>query len=234
MRKPTNRTPFEKYLQKRKFDLLLSEDFEDREVLEVGVKDGENLKRLIGKRAKALFGLVNSSKQLPYVKKNIEGLPIDLSSIRGKFLPFPRQAFDLTYTLCFLQRITDKRKFDTLLREICRSSDNILILIESTELEIEKGENYIGRPIQEYVEFCQRNKFVFLRKEFINIEISQKVCDLISNLFDSHNGQFKTPSSLTIFLQNLTLPLTTALDSFFPANRNITKMVFKRQHDEFY
>lgn len=223
-------TPIESYQLERRLQMLGSEDFYGREVLEVGVFKGDHLKLVAQKKPDALFGVADSNQDFDSAQRELEGLEVSLGKIKGKLLPFPRQSFHSVFSVTFFQYITDKKRFEKLFEEACRASDNQLIIIELTEESKESMNGVIARTVKEYTRLAKKNEFKLIRIEYINAAISLKFSNFITQTFGDNNR----PSDTSIQLQKLSLPITKILDSFFPENRHLTKMVFEREKEELY
>lgn len=223
-------TPIESYILERRLQMLAREDFFGREVLEVGIFKGDHLKLVSQKGAKGLFGVADSEEDYQSALQDLEGIDVSLGKIKGKQLPFPRQCFHSVFTVTFLQHITDKKRFEKLLDEACRASDNQLILIEHTEGKKTEGNGFVARTLKEYTKLAKRNDFKLIRVEYLNAEVSLKFSNFLVRTFGENNR----PSETSNRFQKLSLPITKMLDSFSPSERNLTKMVFEREKDEFY
>lgn len=222
--------PIKAYQLERRLQMLSREDYYEKEVLEIGIFKGDHLKLISHRNPKSLFGVADNDQDLRSAQEDLKEVEVSLGKIKDKFLPFPRQSFQTVFSVTFFQFITDRKRFDKLFEEACRASDYQLIIIESTAEKVSENNGLIARTAEQYTKLANRNNFQIIRLEYINAEISTKFSAFLNQTFGENNQ----PSELSVRLQKLSLPFTKMLDSFFPAEHGVTKMVFQREKDELY
>lgn len=219
--------PYYRYKRHRFLELLGSLSFAGKSVLEVGHGPGGNLNFVSKRKPKRLAGADISNDMIALARKNTS--VTDFNKINGVELPFKNKEFDLIFTATVLQHNTDDAMFRKILAEICRSSGKQVAFFEKIEKEISGDDLCVGRPVSYYEMLCKEQGFRLKEVEFINVNISYYVCGAIRKGLNSSNRAEGEPlNGISVFLQNITLPITKILDKIFTAKRNVAKMVFER------
>jgi len=223
-------TPFEEYLLEKRRQMLMSENFQGREVLEVGIFKGDNLHQIALRRPQALYGAAYTEADRRRAQRELTGLEVDVATIESDSLPFPDFAFDLVFSDTFFQFLTDENNFKSLLADSCRVCDDRLVLIEHTEEKNVVQNGMACRTVKTYAGICKKNDLELASVSYINAAISIRFNTFLFRHFPPDSDA----RPLAIFLQKLSLPVTKILDSFFPASHHLTKMVFVRKKEEYY
>ena len=180
--------------------MLSTIDFNNKNVLEVGCGPGGNLIEVLKKNPKNLQAVDISENMVKLATKNTLG-KVAIHKINGTKFPFDDKTFDIIFTATVLQH-NSKIKGD----ELC-----------------------LGRPVSYYENIFKSNNFELVEKEFINIRVSYLICGAIRKIFNSSNRTEGQPiTKFSVFLQNVTLPISKVLDKIFKSKSDLTKLVFVR------
>jgi ubiquinone/menaquinone biosynthesis C-methylase UbiE len=222
--------PYYRYKRKRFLDLLHSIDFNNKSVLEVGCGPGGNLLEVLKNNPSNLVG-VDISDQMVLLAKNKVPEQVKVYKTNGTKLEFADKSFDIVFTATVLQHNTDEKMLMQLMKEICRVSSDRVFIFERIENEIKGDDLCLGRPVSYYSNIMNENGFKLISKEHINIRISYYISGAIRKLLNPSTRKEGEPLNKTsIFLQNLTLPLTKVLDKVFTSEKDIAKLEFKREN----
>jgi ubiquinone/menaquinone biosynthesis C-methylase UbiE len=222
--------PYYRYKRVRFLEMLRTLDFNDRKVLELGAGPGGNLEFIMANyKPKSLTDADISAKMLEIAASNIKNPSVQFVKIDGQHLPFDDLTFDFTFTATVLQHNTDDKMLRQIIGELCRVSSDKIAIFEKIEQSIKGDSLCIGRPTSYYAELFGQHGFKLVEVEYINIFVSYWICGIIRKLLNSSTRQEGEPlNAPSVFLQNMTLPLTKILDKIFKSKTNIGKLVFKR------
>ena len=220
--------PFYRYKRKRFLDLLHSVDVANKSVLEVGSGPGGNLLELSKKDLSKLAGVDISDQMISLARKKVPS-NVTVYKTDGTKLDFEDNAFDIIFTATVLQHNTDEKMLKQLINEICRVSGNKVYLFERIENEIKGDDLCLGRPVSYYSQLMSENGFRLISKEPINIRVSYYVSGAIRKLLNPNTRQEGEPlNGISLFLQNISLPITKVLDKIFTSNKDVTKLEFEK------
>jgi hypothetical protein len=117
-----------------------------------------------------------------------------------------------------------------LMAEMCRVSRDSVILFERIEDEIKGDELCYGRPVGYYSAVCEKHGFQLVESSFINIRTSYYVCGAIrKGLNPKERVEGEALNGISVFLQNITLPITKLTDKVFTSRKDVAKLHFKRK-----
>ena len=224
--------PYYRYKRKKFLEMLQSVDFTGKKVLEVGCGPGGNLKEIIPQNPKELYG-VDISQEMIHLAKEVlaDNKNVHLEKIDGQKLPFDNESFDTVFTATVLQHNTNEIMLKNLLSEVCRVTKKELVLFERIDSGIKGDELCLGRPVSYYEALCKENSFKLKEVQYINIHTSYLFSGAIRKLLNPSTRKEGEPlNSISVFLQNLSLPVTRILDRILPVKRDIAKMVFIRRY----
>ncbi|MGZ4011729.1 MAG: class I SAM-dependent methyltransferase [Flavisolibacter sp.] len=221
--------PYYRYKRRRFLELLGTLDFSGRTVLEIGSGPGGNLDFIYNKGCKKITGVDISGQMVSLSKSLLAGKEIDVLKINGKDLPFIDKSFDTVFTSTVLQHNTDENELQQLIKEICRVSNDEVLLFERIESNIRGHESNVGRPISYYANILNAQGYTLIQKRSLPIQASYILCGIIRKFFNRSERKEGEPlSKLSIGLEKLTLPLTSVLDKVVPSNRDVMLLMFKR------
>lgn len=223
-------SPYYRYKRQKFLSLLLSLDWNNKRVLELGSGPGGNLKELLKENTATLQGADISNDMIALATKNIANDKVVLTKINGENLPFDDNSQDVVFSATVLQHNTDDQMMRNILKEMCRVSANQVILFERIENNLKGDDLCMGRPVDYYASICKEAGFELESSKFINIQTSYLVSGLIRKVFNLRNREEgQQLSGISIFLQNITLPFTRILDNIFTSNRDLGRLVFKKK-----
>jgi SAM-dependent methyltransferase len=221
--------PYYRYKRDRFLQLLNTLSFKNKKVLELGNGPGGNLLEVSKHQPDRLVGADISAEMIQLARKNTAGMNIELVKIDGERLPFADREFDLAFTATVLQHNTDERMMAQILTELCRVTDQQLILFEQINATITGDDLMKGRPIAYYEQLCNQEGFKLKEVAFININVSYYVCGAIRKGLNPGTRQEGEPlNRISIFLENMLLPITRQLDKIFTTRKDLAKLVFVR------
>lgn len=221
--------PYYRYKRRLFLDIFSKIDFTDKSVLEIGSGPGGNLDFLSHKGCKKITGVDISQQMISLAKNLLENKNIDIIKINGKELPFPNRTFDLVFTSTVLQHNTNEEVLKQLISEICRVSDDQVLLFERIESKIKGHESNLGRPISYYESLMKEYDFRLVSKHALPIQASFLVCGVIRKVFNPSSRKEGEPlTKFSILLEKVVLPVTSLLDKIIPSNRDAMLLIFKR------
>lgn len=224
--------PFYRYKRNKFLRLFHSLPFEGNRVLEVGCGPGGNLLEAWKHGPAELHGVDISERMIALAQKNLAGIPVHLTKLDDTSFPFPGQRFDLCFTSTVLQHNTDEAMLRGLVREICRVTRNEAVLFEKIEPVRRGTELCVGRPVRDYAALMEAEGFQLEEVRYLNIQVSFLVSGALRKLLNPRGRKEGEPLSRpSLLLQKLSLPLTTRLDSLFPAKRDVAMMRFRRKRE---
>lgn len=222
--------PFYRYKRQRFLEMLKSVDFSDKRVMEVGSGPGGNLAVLSTLNPKELHAVDISQSMLDLAQKNNAGKNIQFHKINGTHLPFEDQFIDIAITATVLQHNTDHAMMGELLGNICKATKEKVVLFEQTNPTMKGDELCYWRPISDYASVCEKQGFELAETEFSNIYTSYLFCGAVRKGLNPATREEGEPlNAPSLFLQNISLPITKMLDKVFTAKTDLTKMVFVRK-----
>jgi ubiquinone/menaquinone biosynthesis C-methylase UbiE len=219
--------PYYRYKRERFLQMLNSLSLKGRSILEIGNGPGGNLKEVWKSKPAKLQGVDISAKMVEIARSHLPK-EIEITKIDGTTLPFSDDTFNMVFSATVLQHNTDEEMLKKIMGEMARVSNEQVVFFERIESSIKGDELCMGRPVSYYQAFMESRGFYLEKAEFINIQISYLVCGAIRKLFNPRNRQEGEPlSKLSLFLQNITLPVTKILDKIFTSKRDLGKLVFR-------
>lgn len=224
--------PFYYYKREEFLKLLDEVDLGGKSVLEVGPGPGGNLKFLRTKHSKKpnkVTGADISTKMVSLATRNNEN-QVEIVHFNGVNLPFNDNTFDTIFTATVLQHNTDEKMFTSIVSDICRVASKEVYLFERIEKTPKGDELNQGRTVQQYTDLFAKGGFTLASKKFINIQISYLVCGAIRILLNPKTREEGQPlTKFSLFLQNITLPITKVLDKIFTADRDLCRLHFVKK-----
>jgi len=221
--------PFYRYKRNRFLSMLLSVDFKDKSVLEIGHGPGGNLLEIMKKAPSRLAGADISDAMIALAKENTQNR-VELFKTDGTKLPFKDGAFDLVFSATVLQHNSDDKMMRALLAEMCRVSSNEVYLFEKVDSKIVGDDLCFARPVEYYHGLVKEEGFKLNEVSHINIRSSYYVCGASRKLLNKPSRTEGEPlSSLSIWVQKITLPITKILDRIFTSKKDVAKMRFIRK-----
>ena len=221
--------PFYRYKRAEFLKMLRQVDFRRKKVLEVGPGPGGNLNEIYQLEPAALHGADISQEMINLATQNLAGKNIQLVKVDGKSLPFEDQFFDVVTTVTVLQHNTDQQMLENVIAEICRVTKDKVVIFEQTNPTLKGDELCYWRPIEDYKALFGKHGLELIDQQFINIYTSYLICGAIRKGLNPKNREEGEPlNQFSLFLENITLPVTKVLDKVFPAKTDLTKMVFKK------
>jgi hypothetical protein len=220
--------PYYRYKRERFLELLHSVDFSFKKVLEVGPGPGGNLSEVLRQNPAELHGADISQDMIDLASRHLDDERVKLTKIDGRHLPFPNNYFDIVFTATVLQHNTDEAMLKQILSEICRVSNDRVILFEMVAPEISGDELCMSRPPGYYADLVRPHDYELREIEHINIYTSYMLAGFTRKLLNPRSrreGEPLTPLSLTV--QRLGLPLTRKLDNIFKVKKDVARMVFR-------
>ena len=221
--------PFYWYKRVKFLKLLKTVNFANKIVLEVGCGPGGNLIEISQLGPKKLVGADISNDMVELARKNVPP-SIDIFKTNGTVLPFENTSFDIIITATVLQHNTDETMLISLIKELCRVSNEKVVVFERIENNILGDDLCIGRPIGYYSKIFKDFGFKLVDSEFINIRVSYYVCGIIRKVFNSSKRKEGEPlNQFSVYLQKFTLIITRPLDRIFKSNKDLAKLTFERE-----
>ncbi len=223
--------PFYEYKREKFLKMLITNDFKDKRVLEVGCGPGGNLLEVYSQGPKSLTGADISNQMVRLANENTKDLKdTNIVKIDGVSLPFGDNSFDLTYTATVLQHITDDKMLNSIVSEIARVSSNQIIIHERIETKFKGDALNHGRTVDFYKELFDINGFELKSVEFINIQTSYLMAGATRKLLNRKNRIEGEPlTRFSVAVQNILLPITKILDNVFKAKRDLGMLIFEKK-----
>jgi len=227
--------PFFRYKRKKFLNKFLhSLDFDSKVVLEVGCGPGGNLVEIVQRCApKKIIGADISQAMIEIAKRNLarHNVATELYKIDGVDLPFADRSIDLSYTVTVLQHNTNGGSLRALVGEICRVTNETVVLIEDTGNEGLSGTgSFIARHVDVYKSIFAERDFEISERLYLNTRFSYLGYGLVSDIFISKKHQEGEPIGIIprTIMASL-LPVSRILDDLFIEERGLTRMVFNRR-----
>ena len=222
--------PYYRYKRAEFLEMLRSVDFNGKKVLEIGSGPGGNIADILKVyKPTEIHGADISDKMIALAKQNLAGQNVIFTKINGLNLPFEDNSFDIVYTATVLQHNTDEKMLFQIISEIARVSKGKVVIFERIENGIEGDELCLGRPVEYYKNAIEKHNFALKTTRFINIRASYFVCGAIRKVLNpSTRQEGESLNGFSIFLQNLTLPITKILDKIFKSGKDIAKLEFEK------
>jgi len=219
--------PYYRYKRKKFLELLQAINFSGKKVLEVGSGPGGNLVEVSKLNPSKLVGADISQKMVSLAKKRVPDA-VDVVKTDGTKLPFEDNSFDIVFTATVLQHVTDEKMLKPLLEEICRVSSDSIYLFEKVDKNIQGDELCMARPVSYYNNIMEQFGFNLSRKKPINIRMSYYVSGAIrKGLNPSSRKEGEPLNGISVFAQNLTLPITQIIDKVWYAEKDLVMMQYK-------
>jgi SAM-dependent methyltransferase len=221
--------PFYRYKRKEFLRLLHEVVWKGISVLEIGCGPGGNLIEIAKHQPDRLAGADISAEMIALAKNNTP-TGIEFFHTNGTTLPFENKEFDVCFSATVLQHNTDEKMLTQLINEMSRVSVTDIYIFERIEKVIKGDELCYGRPVEYYKKLFAVNGFEVISSSFINIQVSYLVCGAIRKLFNPSSRKEGEPlTSFSIFLQKITLPVTSILDKIFKSERDLCRIHLKRK-----
>lgn len=221
--------PFYRYKRAEFLRLLNEVNWGNKSVLEIGSGPGGNLIEISKHKPARLVDADISAEMIELAKTNVPS-GAEFFHTNGTQLPFPDRTFDICFTATVLQHNTDEAMLSGLTGEICRVCNDDIYIFERVEKTIKGDELCFGRPVKYYADLFAAHGFELSSTSFINIHISYLVCGAIRKLFNPSSRKEGEPlTKLSVFLQKITLPVTSILDKIFKSDRDLCRIHFKRK-----
>lgn len=223
--------PYYRYKRSKFLKLLSTVDFNEKNILELGAGPGGNIEYILSNfKPKSITDADISSKMLEIASKNVKSNIASFVKIDGEHLPFEDKKFDVSFTATVLQHNTDERMLKQIISELCRVSNEKIVIFEKIEPQVKGTDLCLGRPVNYYADIFKKHGFKLIETEFINLKISYYVSGAARKLLNAKSREEGEPlSKISILAQKITLPLTTILDNIFASRRGIGKLVFVRK-----
>lgn len=224
--------PFYVYKRKKFLETQFSEvDFKNKVVAELGCGPGGNIQEVLKKGPEKIIGLDISPVMIGLsTKKFKENDKVALHVTNGRDLPLQDRSVDLIYSVTVLQHITDESMFLNAVKEMCRVSNDQVIIFERIEKFFKGTPLNHGRTVSQYQTLFESHGYQLEEYKSININISYYVCGAYRKLLNSKSRIEGEPlSAISIFAEQISLPITKLLDKIFPADRDQGMLVFKRK-----
>jgi SAM-dependent methyltransferase len=228
--------PYFRYKRRKFLKRFLEQlDVKGKTVMELGCGPGGNLLILSKKGPAQLIGVDVSSAMLELAGRTTAGAacPVDLRKTDGTSLPLPDLAVNLAVTVTVLQHNPDAQVLDRMIEELCRVTQETLVLIEDIGDEIgpfEEGRTYVGRPVSEYADRARRFGFRLLSAENLGLNASRTVHDYLwKRLVGPSHPEGKPIPRLTRTVFRLAVAVTRHLDDHISDHSDLTRMTFVRQ-----
>lgn len=227
--------PFFRYKRKKFLKKFLHTlDFDSKVVLEVGSGPGGNLVEIAQRCApKKIIGADISQAMIEIAKKNLarHNIAAELYKVDGVDLPFADRSIDLSYTVTVLQHNTNGSALRALIREICRVTNETIVLMEDTGNKGLSGTgSFIARQVGVYESIFSEHGFRLSQRLYLNTRISYLTHAVTSHLFLSKRHKEGEPIGIMarILVASL-LPVGRILDDLFVEEKGLTRMVFNRR-----
>ena len=222
--------PYYQHKRNLFLQLLHTIPVKNKKVLEVGSGPGGNLLEISKSKPARLTGVDISGQMIELSSTRIKDTGIEVVKINGESLPFGANEFDIVFTVTVLQHITDDGKAASLVRDMCRVTSQDIYIFERIERKKKKFFSNTGRTVNEYVQYFNAGGFLLEGKRFLPLRTSYAVCGAIRKVFNRRTRkEGEKLSSLSVFLQKLTLPLTRQLDKIISPKRDLAMLHFKRE-----
>lgn len=229
--------PYFRY-KRRKFlrRFLDTIDFEGKVVLELGFGPGGNLAHIArNHRPAKLLGVDISDKMLELATRTLGTHErVELRKIDGTTLPFADRSVDLAFTVTVLQHNTDETMFRSLVRELCRVTRDMLVIMEDIGRSPQASGtgDWVGRRMDVYERAFAEHGFKLDAAEFLNTRVSrrwgQKIFLAYQRYFALNHREGERIGPLAQALIGLPMPFTRVLDELWVEYQNLAKMVFRR------
>lgn len=223
-------SPYYRYKRKRFLQMFNSIPFKGKSVMEIGHGPGGNLKELIKHHPSLITGVDISETMISLAKENLGSDRIQFTKTDGRNINFPDRSHDIVFSATVLQHNSDEEMMKAMFQEMLRVSSDRVYIFERIEKQLKGDELCVGRPVEYYRQVAEQEGFKLNSSTFINIQVSYLVCGAIRKLFNSgKRNEGEQLNAFSVFLQSITLPITSILDKIFKARRNLGKLEFQRK-----
>lgn len=204
--------------------------FSGNKVMELGCGPGGNLLEASAYNPAELWGIDVSDEMLKLAEKQTKGKSINTQKTDGQSIDFPDKYFNISYTATVLQHNTNEDSLKKLIMELCRVTKDDIYIFERIESKIKGHASNLGRPVSYYEKIFAESGFLLCNTKPIATPVSYYVCGIIRKVFNSGNRkEGERPRRISVFLQAVTLPLTSFLDKLIPTKRDLIMLYFKRK-----
>ena len=232
--------PYFDYKRQKFLDNFLNAiPFDDKTVMELGFGPGGNLKHIAKNfRCKKIYGADISQTMLGLATKNLEGHEdlVCLHKIDGRTLPFDTRSMDLSFSVTVLHHITDEAMFKSVVSEMCRVTNETIVLMEDigNSAVIGGSGDFVGRRVDVYQSALKQQGFELQNVEFLKTRASRAWHDLLffkiyKPFINKGHDEGAPTGGLLHKSIGLPLAITRHLDNHMPDNKSLAKMVFTRR-----
>ncbi len=222
-------SPYYRYKRKQFLNLLNRIEFKHKKVMEIGHGPGGNLLEIMKHNPESLTGVDISDDMIVLAKENLQSDQITFKKTNGTTIDAPDRSYDIVFAATVLQHNSDEEMMKAMFQEMFRVSNDAVVIFERIEKQIKGDELCVGRPVDYYESIGIAMGFKLVKTNFINIQISYLVCGAIRKLFNpEQRKEGEKLNKVSIFLQNVALPVTSILDKIFKTKRDLGKLVFER------
>jgi ubiquinone/menaquinone biosynthesis C-methylase UbiE len=221
--------PFYRYKRAAFLEYFTKIPFKGKSVLEIGSGPGGNLALVTALGAEKITGADVSTAMIDIARQRLDP-KVELVKVNGTQLPFPENHFDIVFTSTVLQHNTNENDLHQLIAEICRVAGNDIYIFERIEKKIIGHASNTGRPVGYYQRLFEGHGCKMVSAELLPIQVSYYVSGAIRKLCNPKKRKEGEPStSLALFLQRLTLPVTKLLDKIVPPTRDLGLLHFRKE-----
>jgi len=222
-------TPYYRYKRKRFLQMLNVEKFNGRRVMEIGHGPGGNLAEVLKHQPLKLTGVDISDTMISLAKSNLGENQVEFYKTDGTTIGYPDRSQDLVFSATVLQHNSNEEMMKAMFREMLRVSNEEVIIFERIEKKLKGDDLCVGRPVKYYEEVAKAEGFKLKSSSFINIQVSWFVSGAIRKIFNpGSRKEGEQLNKFSVLMQTITLPITSAFDKVFTANRDLGKLVFER------
>jgi SAM-dependent methyltransferase len=223
--------PYYEYKRELSLNILKSFDIQNKTIFELGFGAGGNLIEFIKMNPKKIYGADVSKTMYDLSSEITKNIPnIELHLIKDELLPFGNSFFDIVFTITVLQHNTNEASLIKIIDELCRVSNDKIIISERVEKTIKGDELCLGRPVEYYSNLFTKNGFQLLEVKYLNLQASYYVCGAIRKLFNPKSRKEGEPlTKFSIILENILLPITRLVDKILPSNRDLAYLIYQKK-----
>jgi ubiquinone/menaquinone biosynthesis C-methylase UbiE len=221
--------PYYRYKRAKFIKMLRQSFFTGKKVLEIGCGPGGNLIEILKDNPLEINAVDISEQMVMLAKQNLSNYPVNIIKTNGSVLPFQDKSMDIVLTATVLQHNTHPEILHSLVAEICRVVNEEIIIFERLESKIIGNESCQGRPVEFYKALFSKYGFELNSLQFLPVSCSYYFCGAIRKIFGKRNRkEGETHNRAVVILQNIVLPFTRLADSIWIEERDLAKMVFRK------
>jgi SAM-dependent methyltransferase len=200
----------------------------------VGFGPGGNLRHIaIHHKPRLLLGADISQKMCDLATRNLRSFDnIRLTKTDGTTLPFEERSIDTSFTVTVLQHVTHEPMLRALVQEICRVTRDTIIIMEDIgpHQHLAAQGAGVNRTLGAYSNVFAEHGFQLHAAEFLNTRVSRRWYEfawrVYCRLFAQNHHEGDQINFIGKLLIGTPLVVTRALDDFFVAQCNLSKIVF--------